>query len=68
MTKNDAYITMDSFGSDLPNNWEAAADLMNSLIDELPVDEFGEIDRDAVDAIWNRYCSGEFDSVLEANA
>lgn len=61
MTKNNAYITVDSFGSDIPENYESAAAYMNSLIDNIPEDEFGEIDRDAVDAIWESYCAGEYE-------
>lgn len=55
MKKNDAYITMDSFGSELPENWQEIADLLNEKIEQLEEDEYGEIDRDDVDAIWENY-------------
>lgn len=66
MTKSAAYITMESFGSELPENWESAAAHMNALIEQLPEDEFGMIDRDDVDAIWSAYCAGEYDAEIEA--
>ena len=42
MTKHEAYITEDSFGSDLPHSWEYAAQYLNDLIDALPEDEDGD--------------------------
>lgn len=60
MTKQEAYITEDSFGSILPESWERDAQYLNALIDALPEDEDGEIDREEVDAIWERYSNGEY--------
>ena len=57
MTKSEAYITIESFGSILPETWEEDIISLNAQIDALEQDEFGEIDRDAVDEIWNRYCA-----------
>lgn len=63
------YITMDSFGTDLPSNWEEIAAFLNNMIedelqqaDELP--EYGELSQDGreiVDSIWERFCAGEID-------
>ena len=54
------YITEDSFGSMLPDNWEIAAAVMNEKIDALPDDA----DRDDLDAIWEAYCAGEYDAEI----
>jgi hypothetical protein len=61
---NDYHITMDSFGSECPNNWEEIADYLNSIIDSMDgiIDECGELTRDGreeIDALWERYCAGE---------
>lgn len=60
MKKSEAYITVDSFGSDCPDSWEYAAAYLNRLIDELPEDENGEIDGEDVSAIWVAYCAGHY--------
>lgn len=54
------YITAESFGSMIPDNWEIAADVMNEKIDALPDDA----DRDDVGAIWEAYCAGEYDDEI----
>lgn len=64
MTKANAYITENSFGSIIPENWEAVASLLNEKIDALEEDEFGEIDYDEVCNIWENYCNGDYDSEL----
>ena len=64
MTKTQAYITEDSFGENLPENWEAVAALLNAKIDALEENEFGEIDHDEVCAIWESYCNGDYDNEL----
>ena len=64
MTKQDAYITENSFGSDLPHNWERAASYLNDLIDQLPEDENGDIDPEDVRFIWESYCNGDYDSEI----
>lgn len=65
MKKHEAHITVDSFGSDLPANWEAAAALLNEKIDALSEDEFGNIDEEAVNEIWGNYCAGDYDDEIE---
>lgn len=45
------YITVDSFGSELPENWEEIADELNREIDRRGIAE----DRDAVDELWEDY-------------
>lgn len=64
MKKNEAYITENSFGADLPENWEAVAALLNAKIDALEENEFGEIDQDDACAIWENYCAGDYDAEL----
>lgn len=64
MTKYEAYITENSFGAELPKNWEAVAALLNEKIDSLEENEFGEIDYDEVCNIWENYCHGDYDSEL----
>ena len=62
---NEYHITMDSFGQDCPANWEEIADYLNGVIDEMDVtDEDGELTmdgRDQIEALWERYCAGEFE-------
>ena len=53
------YITAESFGSDCPSNWEDIAGALNAIIDERNIAD----DRDAVDALWESYCSGELANV-----
>lgn len=63
------YITMDSFGEELPTNWEEIAAFLNNIIDdelrqenELP--EYGELSpdgREIVDGIWEKFCAGEIE-------
>lgn len=65
MKKFEAYIDENKFGSMIPENWEAAAEYLNSLIDDLDEDENGEIDRDEVDAIWEAYCHGDYDKEID---
>lgn len=65
-------ITMDSFGSECPENWEEIASFLNDLIDtkadELTTtDDWGiqSVDEDElklfVDGLWETYCAGELD-------
>ena len=56
------YINEDSFGPDLPANWESIAAYLNSLIDEQGISD----DQDAVNDLWERYCSGDLDDAPEA--
>ena len=50
-----ARITVDSFGADLPVNWDEIADFLNALIDERGIED----DHDAVNDLWEAYCAGE---------
>lgn len=65
MKKHEAHITVDSFGADLPANWEAAAVLLNDKIDALDEDEYGNIDEEAVNEIWENYCAGDYDDEIQ---
>ena len=55
-------ITMDSFGSDLPENWEEIADFLNNLIEERGI----ENDQDELDQLWEDYCNGDIPGAPEA--
>lgn len=68
MKKFEAYIDENKFGDTIPQSWEYAAAYLNDLIDALPEDENGEIDRDEVDAIWEAYCHGDYDKDMAENA
>lgn len=54
-------ITVDSFGSECPGNWEEIADFLNSVISERGIED----DRDALDQLWEGYCSGELEGAPE---
>lgn len=56
------YITMESFGSMCPRNWEEIADALNAIIDERGILH----DDDACDALWEEFCSGNLEGVPEA--
>ena len=58
----DNCITMDSFGSECPYNWEEIADFLNNLIDERGIAD----DREATDQLWEDYCSGDIPGAPEA--
>ena len=74
--KHDYHITMDSFGTDCPKNWEEIADYLNNVIDEtldrMGPDAFdmgGNLTadaRDALDAIWENWCNGILEGAPEA--
>lgn len=49
-------ITVDSFGSRCPENWEEIADWMNEKI------ESGE----DPDEVWENYCNGKYPDAPEA--
>ena len=65
-------ITMDSFGSECPENWEEIADFLNGII-ETYVDELTTTDEDGaeetdwdelkyrVNNLWETYCAGELE-------
>jgi len=53
------YITMDSFGSDLPENWEEIANRLNKILADLITDEMSEDERhDLANEIWDTYWNG----------
>jgi uncharacterized protein (DUF2236 family) len=62
---NEYHITMDSFGSDCPANWEEIADYLNAIIDNLPDitdPDTGNLTpdgREQIDTLWEQYCAGE---------
>lgn len=54
---NDYHITAESFGADIPANWEEIADRLNKIIDARNIAE----DHDAVNELWESYWNGELD-------
>jgi hypothetical protein len=48
-------ITMDSFGSECPSNWEEIAAYLNNIIEERGIQD----DRDAIDELWEAYWHDE---------
>ena len=55
----DEYFNMDSFGSDLPANWEAICEYLNRKAEAMigPDDDEKEI----TDRIWEDFCAGDYD-------
>ena len=47
------YITADSFGAEIPDNWEDIAAELNEIIDERGIAE----DQNAVNELWDEYWS-----------
>ena len=62
----DRHITMDSFGSDCPNNWEEIADFLNNIIDEHEPEEDETDENEWHIRLWERYCNGEILDAPEA--
>lgn len=58
------YVTADSFGSEVPSNWEEIAAFLNSITDERGIAE----DHDACNDLWEAYWNGELDGAPEAQA
>ena len=56
---NNLLITVDSFGSECPSNWEDIASALNDLILQRGISS----DRDAVDALWEDYWDGSLEGV-----
>lgn len=55
------WITMESFGDNLPENWEEIAAMLNAKLEAAGVPEFGEMTPDEQDAaaqIWEDWCNG----------
>ena len=67
MATINTYITMDSFGTECPENWQEIAANLNRRIDEAltaagETPEYGELSdecREIVDGIWERFTAGE---------
>lgn len=55
-------ITMESFGSNLPDNWEAIAADINRIIEARGIDG----DTDAENELWDDYCSCYDDGIWYA--
>lgn len=55
-------IDEDSFGDEIPNNWQEIADYLNGQIKERLIMR----DRDAIDALWEAYWRGELDGAPKA--
>lgn len=53
------YITADSFGADIPENYGQIADFLNQLIDERGIAE----NHDACNELWEAFCNGELDEL-----
>lgn len=50
------WITAESFGADLPTNWEEIADYLNAIIEERGIED----DLNEVNELWEAYWQGEF--------
>lgn len=50
------WITIDSFGSDLPANWKEIAAYLNTIIEERGIED----DLNEVNELWEAYWQGEF--------
>ena len=56
------WITADSFGADIPANWEEIAEFLNDIIRERSI----ETDHNAVNELWEAYWNGNFPDAPEA--
>ena len=56
------WITVESFGADVPENWEAIAEYLNAIIRERGIED----DHDAVNDLWEAYWQDEFPDAPEA--
>ena len=53
------YFNMDSFGSDLPSNWEALCEFLNEKANaRIQNDEDHE---EVLEDIWESFCAGDYD-------
>ena len=55
-------IDEDSFGDEIPVNWQEIAAYLNHEIQERLITH----NRDAIDALWEAYCRGELEGAPEA--
>ena len=62
MTTMTYYVTADSFGAELPANWEEIAAYLNKITDERGIAE----DHDACNDLWEEYWNGELAGAPEA--
>ena len=46
-------ITIESFGSDVPENWQEIADELNKIIEERGIED----DLNAINELWDEYWS-----------
>ena len=71
------HITVESFGSEVPMNWEEIAAYLNTLIDEkieasgmdpdpVPGSEEARDLHDLIDSVWNAYWNGEYNDAPAA--
>lgn len=56
------YITVESFGSECPTNWEEIAAFLNNIIDERGIAD----DHSAVNDLWEDYWNGQLSDAPEA--
>ena len=63
MKKHEAYINENSFGSDIPDTWEADAAFLNALIDQMEEGAEGEVSDIDLENLWEDYCAGKFDGM-----
>ena len=59
-------VTMESFGNELPGNWEEIAESLNSHIYAACVLHPGADPRDVAKSIWTAYRSGDLPSIPES--
>ena len=50
------WVTAESFGADLPTNWEEIAAYLNAIIKERGIED----DLNEVNELWEAYWQGEF--------
>lgn len=55
------WITVESFGSDCPENWEEIAAFLNAIIRERGIED----DNAAVNDLWEEYCTGDIPGAPE---
>lgn len=50
------WITIDSFGSDVPKNWQEIADYLNTIIRDRGIED----GHNEVNELWEAFWQGEF--------
>ncbi len=57
------YFSMESFGADLPTNWEEIASWLNALLDERVTDDMDDRDiREVAEQLWVDYWGGRLEA------